>query len=482
MFQPLPSLVAASALALVAASVQAQRPMLVPFEQSLDLLVVDTGIDGVWRLSDLDQRGGYMTNGEIIQFYDGTTGPVSLSNPTCVAVGRFGQVFVGDSTTDVIAILEDLDGNGDALGSGEARAWFDSSNQSGIVMASVMGLTVDAFGDVFAAVANAGSSGTDMILRLSDLNQDGDANDAGEAQVYCQIPNAAGSVGNSIPTKIVIAPNGWLYYAEVGSTGAVQKGVWQLADRNGDGDCDDPGELTHFWTPPSTASAGGFYWGLAVDRAGVFYLTDHNHEQVWRAQDLDQNGTITPNEETLFYQTTNSTWWDVMIHSDGTVLLCEDFTPDRIVALVDRNGDGDALDAGEASDWYDSTQSSIGVRPRGGALKQAPSLAIHPQVVPHGQPINLLVTTPRRTTTVGIVLSNGLAAQPLSLPPIGRLQIDMSIMIPVIAGTSDAQGLFTLPLALPNDPGLIGSYAFQAIADVGSYRPYLTNAVTLTIQ
>ncbi|HEX5054113.1 MAG TPA: hypothetical protein VFZ65_20210 [Planctomycetota bacterium] len=465
-------------LAALATPAAAQAPQLLPYPRTQDLLVVDSTYDGVWRFADRNQDGDFNDPGEITTYYDDVAGSIVLTNPTCIVVAPNGTAYVGDSTVDIIMALDDLDGDGNALGIGEHRVFFDGSNAGGIVMASVQGITIDAAGRLFLAVSNAGTTGTDMILMLVDLNGDGDANDLFEAVEYCTIPGGAGSVGNSIPTKVVVAPDGNLYYAEVGSTGVVTKGVWKLTDLNHDGDCNDAGEVTLFWTPPFAASP--FYWGLAVDDAGNFYVTDHStNESIWRGRDVDGSGVIDPAEQTLFYQTPNSTWWDVVLREDGTVLVCEAFTPDRLTALLDLNHDGDALDANEAHEAYDATVSGAAVLPRGAAFVRAPLLAAAPDIVPIGQSTSLVASASKPGDLTLVVISVGLAA-PFPLPPFGLVEVDIGNFHSVGLGFANAAGEFTVPLAIPNNPVAINTYAFQALSG-DAFRLFLSNAVSLTV-
>ncbi|MCA8950349.1 MAG: hypothetical protein KDE27_12660 [Planctomycetes bacterium] len=459
-------------------TISAQVVPLVPFDHTLDLLVVDSTFDGVFRLGDRSQNGDYLGGSEITTFYDDVLGSIVLTNPSCIAVSRFGTAYVGDSTVDIVLALTDRNGDGDALDAGEHTVFFDSAtNASGIVMASIQGITVAATDEIFAAVSNAGSSGTDMILRLADQNGDGDANDAGEATIYCQIPNAGTSVGDSIPTKVVVAPNLDVYYTDVGSTGVIAKGVWRLHDGNMDGDCNDPGEVTLFWSPPAPANA--FYWSLAVGSDGTFYVTDHGNETIWRARDLDNSGAIDPSEENLFYQTSGSTWWDVVLRDDGVVLVCEDQTPDRITALVDLNADGDALDPNESYDVYDATLSATAVRPRGAALMRGPSLSVAPATVQVGNSATVVIEATRPGDLVVLAGSFGLVA-PTPIAPFGYVELDTALLVSFGLSIANAGGQTTASLAVPNNPALVGGYGFQALAG-DLFRPYLTNGALLTV-
>lgn len=466
------------ALGLPCAAV-AQIPQAIPYPRTFDMLAVDSTNDRVWRLSDLNQDGDCNDAGEILSFYDDVIGSIVLSNPSCIVCAPDGTAYIGDSTADVIVALRDLDGDGDCNDAGEHRVFFTSvTSASGITMASVQGITADGIGRLFLSVANAGTTGTDLIILLHDLDGDGDANDLGEARDYCTIPGGAGAVGNSVPTKILVGPDGNLYYADVGSTGVVTKGVWKLADLNLDGDCNDAGEVNLFWTPPAAASPQ--YWGLAVDAQGAFYVTDHStNKQVWRAFDADLSGSIDPTEQTLFHQSPGSTWWDAVARDDGAVLLFDAAATDRITALRDLNADGDALDAGEAAQVYDAGIAPTAVALRGGALQRAPLLRLSPAAVPIGQTTHLVTQAARPGDLVIAVFSSGLMPT-FPLPPWGNLEIDPTVLIVLGVGIADGSGIFTQPLAIPNNPAVINTYGTQSLAG-DSYRWFLTNGALLTV-
>ncbi len=473
-----------SAAALVAAPLSAQIPPLLPYTRTVDLLVVDSTFDGVWRLSDLNQDGDYNDAGEVNVYYSDASG-IALTNPSCITVADDGTAYVADTGVDIVLALRDLNGDGDANDPGEFTQVFTSNGPGGITMASAQGITVDALGRVYVAVANAGSPpvGSDMILRLEDLNADGDFDDLGESSIYANIPGSASALGASIPTKVVVATNGDLLFTDVGTTAAIAKGIYRLSDLNFDGDASDAGEYLPVWTPP-VGSTGitttPFYWSLAVDFAGAIYTTDHStNEKVWRLFDADFNGTIDPLESTVFYQTAASTWWDAIVREDGAILLVESQTPDRITRLFDLNADGDALDAGEAVEIYDSSVAAQAIAVRGAALMRAPSLTMIPQTTQVGTSSNYTIRTSRPFDLVVPALS--LAAVPsFSLPPFGYLEIDPINGVLLSLGLADAQCNYSTPLTLPNNPVFIGTYATQALCG-DLFRLYLTNGASLTL-
>jgi hypothetical protein len=469
------------AAALLTTATIAQVPPLLPFQRHLDLLVVDSSFDGIWRLADLDQDGDYNDPGEQLVFYS-DVGSIALTNPSSITCADDGTVYIADSTVDIILALRDQNGDGDANDPGEFRVCCNSvANGSGILMASVQGLTVDGLGRLWVANANAGTTplGSDGLYQLSDLNGDGDFDDAGEIVAYCTIPNGGGAVGNSIPTKVWIGPDANVYYAEVGSTGAVTKGVWKLTDLNTDGDCNDPGEVNLLWTPP--ASASPFYWSLAIDPVGNVYTTDHStNEQVWRGNDLNQNGTIEPSEQTLFYQTSASTWWDVLLRDDGAVLLVEAQTPDRITVLRDLNADGDALDAGEASQGYDASVAAQAISLRGAALLRAPRLTSNPPIVQIGNNTSFVTEANKPGDLVVVALSVGPAPLTIALPPWGTVEIDVSAFVILGFGLAGPNGSYVQPFAVPNSPTAIGAWALQSLAG-DNFRLFLSNSASLQI-
>ena len=448
--------------AILAATATAQVVPILPYSRTMDMLVVDSTYDGVWRCIDRNQDGDLLDANEVISYYSDLVGSIPLGNPSCIATAYDGTVYVGDSTEDVIVAMRDNNGDGDANSLGEHRVFFDSNNLSGVIMASIGGLHVDALGRVFAAVANTSTGGSDAILIFEDLNGDGDANDAGEAREYHTVPGT-GAIGDSIPTEVLAGPDLNLYYAEAGATGVITKGVYRLSDNNFDGDCNDPGERTLFWDTSVIGASAPFHYGMAIDATGRFYLSDHSsNETIWTAFDADNSGTIDASEQGVFYQTSASTWWDIVVREDGTVLLCEDQTPDRITALRDLNGDFNAMGVGESREIYDDTlASNPDLRPRGAALMRAPLLSTAPPAVQFGSATSFQTQTSKPVELAAVFLATSISA-PVSLAPFGNLEISGAAYIALGAGVSDASGNFSLAFTVPNTPAAIGTYGAQS--------------------
>ncbi|HRV81733.1 MAG TPA: hypothetical protein P5218_09870, partial [Planctomycetota bacterium] len=79
-----------------------------------------TDPDSVWLFQDLNQDGDYEDAGEMTNFYDDVQGSIVLSSHQGNAIRPDGSLLVSDGTEDIIVLLQDLNGNGDALDNGEA--------------------------------------------------------------------------------------------------------------------------------------------------------------------------------------------------------------------------------------------------------------------------------------------------------------------------------------------------------------------------
>jgi hypothetical protein len=474
----------ALACALFAGALHAQFPKLTPLAHSLDTLVVDTTLDGVWRLMDLNQDGDCNDAGEVTTFYDDVQGSIVLTNPACIAVGPDAIVYIADSTFDIVVALRDANGDGDALDAGEHWVFFDSAtNASGIAMATVQGLTVDADGVVLVATASSSSFGDDAVLRLVDTSLDGDANDLNEASSYGIVQAfGAGALGDSIPTKVRVGQRGDLYFTEVGSTGVIAKGVYAMRDIVvPNGHCNDPGEIVPYWIP----SLGGnpFFWALEATSDGVLYITDHGSERIWRAQDLNSDGSIQAGtaEETLYYQNPGaSTMWEVLVREDGAIVVCEDETPDRLLIYQDLDQSGTIDQPNEISALYDASVAvHATVRPRGAAFLPRPTLEASPNPVRLGQNIGLeFLGTP--LSTAALFAAPGSIPR-FPLPPFGDLELAPIGLSFVGTAALDIRGTSLLFLFIPIDPTLVGTIPLQSF-ELSPFRPHLSRRLDVQIR
>jgi hypothetical protein len=478
----------AGALLACTAPVVAQTFPVIPYARTFDLLLAERGAENVYRLVDLNQDGDYSDPGEVVLYYDDVAAGDVLGTVTSICCALDGTAYVTDSTNDIVLALLDKNGDGDALDPGESWDFFSTAaNQSGIELGSPQAIATDVLGRWFVLTANGGNPvvGNDCVLQLEDLNGDGDANDAGEASIYCLIPGSTGSVAHSVPTKFALGFDGSIYYGDIGSNGSIAKGIYRIHDDNVDGDANDLGEVTLWWTPPFGNAA---WYGMAFDFAGNFYVSNHSTNatvprSIWRAFDTDNNGTIDPSEQVQVYNTTGAItsgiWWDMARRDDGALLLI-DATPDQLLQLVDLTADDDFDDAGESTVVFDKNVAGLpGLDLRGLAFLSTGSLIMNPAVVQLGNPTSFVVRTPMPVNFVIPCASLSFIA-PVPVAPFGYLELDPGILITFGIGISDTAGFYSQPLTLPNDPSMIGSYACQAVTG-DLYRLYLTNGAPFTI-
>jgi hypothetical protein len=455
-----------------------------PFAVPGDIYVTDSASDVIYRIVDLDMDGDGNGAGEVTVFYDDTLGAVNFGNNSNISFGPSGLLYVTDSATNRIVRLVDLDGDGNCHGAAEATVFFDGDpmvNASGIEMAAPAGVSISANHVVFVADSDSGGSGLDGILRLSDLNFDGDANDLGEAIRLYTPPGGIG--GNSIPSDVIIGIDGKLYYIESSSTGLYAKGIYQLDDADGNDFIDPVTEVNQFFVPTPGGSLE-FLWTLTQDAAGNFYTADTGNDIIWRVRDDNSDGVITNATESSAFLTAlgASLIWDVSVSADGTLICVEDQAPDRLLRMKDTNADGVINVLTELENVYSQVISptSIG-NVRGLTWERQPQLTADATVSLGGLAAIEIEAT--EGDTVILYLSTG-TLPPTPLAPFGNLElafVSPEVLLMVFNATAPILVPLAVNLPVPNDPGLSGlSFGFQALVGK-SDRLQITNLQVLTI-
>ncbi len=475
----------ATAVLLLAAATAAQQT--VPFTKAGDMLVADTSGDRIWRLRDMNLDGDYDDAGEVFPFFLSGTNGFALTNPAGMTVDQDGSVFVADTTADTILRLRDLDGNGDALGAAESSIFFSGAgNQSGVTMPTGMGIAIGLDGRVWVANSNTSTAGIDSVLQLQDLNWDGDAEDAGEAIVYASFA-PAGALGDSIPSHVVVAPDGTIYFLDNGSTGVIARGIYRLHDDIvPNGHCNDPGEVSPFYLPAPQA-ATSFLWGLTVGRDGGFYVADSGTERILKVRDISgdfliQNATA---EEVLYFAVpASSLMWNTALDANGTLYVTEDQTPDRLYALTDLDQNGDCLGPNEKTDIYTDTLASVDIgAPRVIAFQRGPGLVLSPSPAPIGG-LATLYMEGQAGTFMNVWLSAGTTS--LSVPPYGTLGLAvftpgtfLELIPPFVMNST---GTVAVTFGIPSDPGLASLSVWAQAIGGPPASPRLGNLLPVTFQ
>lgn len=328
------------------------------------IYVCDIDGDRIWRLEDLGGDGDFNDAGEAVLFYADTwAGVFPLSANSGVRMAPNGSVFVSDTTEDYVLQLVDLNGDGNTDDAGEVTIWFDGragGNASGVLMNSGFSFCIDAQGLLWVASAST-ATGVDAILRLEDVNGDGDANDLGEALEYYLPPVSA-----SLPQATGIGLDGRVYYTENGTAPGFPKGIYRLEDLDLSGTIDQPGEATAFFIPPAQTNTG-FHWNVRLAPDGWLYFSDSGNEFVWKARDLDLDGDAQDAGESQIAWSwpAPSLLWDLAFASDGSLLACESQAPDRVLWMVDASANG-TFEVGETSEAYSDVVSATDIGdPRG---------------------------------------------------------------------------------------------------------------------
>ncbi len=242
-----------------------------------------------------------------------------------------GQVFsssqfllVADSSRDRVVRLADVDASGqiDPAVSGEVIVFYDDDSP-GPDLSTPSALTVDSQGRFYLL-----DGGTlDTVLVLEDENEDDDANDAGEWRVFYENGSAEGPTLYTPNSAVFSASTGALWITDDGRSRGL---IVVLSDGNGDGDAVDVGE------------------------ARVFY-----------------DSTLMEQGEELVFSDPEA----LAVATDGRVFVT-DATLQRVVMLVDGNGDGDAMDQGERSVFYDPRGAHPFADPEGLSLALDGSLFV----------------------------------------------------------------------------------------------------------
>ena len=192
------------------------------------------------------------------------------------------------------------------------------------------------------------------ILFLSDQNGDGDANDPGEIAPFYD--DSAPGISLSIPNGLALGPGGAIFVTD---DGAAVRSVIRLVDANNDGDANDDGESLVFYddtalSPPNLITDPE---SIAVTPRGVVYVGDSTLSAVFRLEDLNGDGdALDAGEATVFYEGNQPVeLFDIdslqLDASEGLYAVDED--TGSTLYLRDENADGDALDSGEAQLFLD---------------------------------------------------------------------------------------------------------------------------------
>ena len=213
--------------------------------------------------------------------------------------------LVSDQGRDQIVLSNDLNGDGDMNDAGETTVFYGAGNASGIIggAGNVFALSQTSSGHVVI-----GDGDTDTVYRLRDNNQNGTAQDAGEAQVWFSgAANASGFKLNT-PNGIAEGPDGAIYVVEADTSGSpTGDWVYRTEDKNGDGDANDAGEATQWLNLKAlNAASSPFEIRFDGDTAYVIDSVGATPNAIYTATDKNGDGVIGAGEVATFASDANS--------------------------------------------------------------------------------------------------------------------------------------------------------------------------------
>lgn len=230
----------------------------------------------------------------------------------------------------------DLNNDGDANDAGETRVFFDASNASGLAAptGNVFQLTQSQNGDVFV-----GDGDTDTVYRLRDLNGNDTAQDAGEASVWFSSHNANGFALQTA-NGVAVGGDGAIYIVEADTLGnPAGDVVYRTEDLNGDGDANDIGESA-IWLDLGALDPSSSPFEITFDGNAAFIAdTAGGTPRIYRAEDSDGSGSVDMTEVVEYVPQGDAPFALALSASDGD-LFAQDLFTDGLIKFTDLDGNG----------------------------------------------------------------------------------------------------------------------------------------------
>ncbi len=204
-------------------------------------------------------------------------------------------------------------------------------------------------------------SADDVIYRMVDFDSDGVIDPTSEANLFYDDSSPGPDL--STPSHLHAYGDGLL----VSDSGTLDA-VLFIRDNNRDGDGNDDGEITPFYDDTSSGPNLSTPNGIAVTADGVVYVSDDGSgvKSIFRLFDGNADGdALDDGEITTFYDATAAEAGptedpeSIAVAFDGTVYV-GDSVLGQVYRLQDLNSDGDALDPGESVLFYDGAAVPVG--------------------------------------------------------------------------------------------------------------------------
>jgi Ca2+-binding RTX toxin-like protein len=282
---------------------------------------------------------------------------VANSPKTGILVSDQGDASIPGSGK--VLLLRDLDGDGKAASAGEITTFFNAANASGLAAPTENVFSVFQARDRSVFISDGQ---TDSVYRLVDRNNDGDANDAGEAKVWFSAANAGG-FSTVTPNGVAQGRDGAIYITNAGTSSAPPDMIYRTVDRNHDGDANDAGEAT-VWADLQQVIATSVPFDITFvgDVAYVSDLTGAAEDMIHRLEDKNRNGVVEASEITTYALEPQAYGApiDIAIDSQDGSILALTWTAGggalhKLYRLTDVNGDGRIDSPAESVEVWNSS-------------------------------------------------------------------------------------------------------------------------------
>ena len=321
------------------------------------MIVSDSSRDRVIHLVDEDGSGTFEADreGEYFVFYDDTSDGPDLSTPSALLSYGDGVLVLDGGTLDSVLLLQDFDGDGSANGVGEWKVFYDDSSV-GPNLNTPNSLVRTSQGEVLIA-DDGGSQG--LVLLLQDLNGDGQALGDDEFRVLYDSKTFAESTPQLLdPEAMAIASDGTLYITDA-TSGAIfqlrdldQSGDFSNTEEvslfytnEGENLLKDPEGLS--------VDAIGNLYVTDEDTGLILKLRDLDGDL--QAKGESEVQIFIDSSAPFGLKDTN----DLTVLSEGSLMVL-DGSRDQIFQVTDLDQDGLALSEGEVKPWLRDEDKLVG--------------------------------------------------------------------------------------------------------------------------
>ncbi len=322
------------------------------------VFVTDPVLDRVYRCSELVVNGAYNDDGDVVVLYDDVVGSIALTDPIAITTFLDDTVYVGDSSERIVLALNDVDEDGDASEAGEHWLYFDGhagGNFHGHEAPHISAVATSLAQSVVWLASSSTQSGEGEVILRLE-----DMNldlDANDFGEAAVFYTAPESHHDD--SRIVglrMGDDGRLYFAENGSSGARARGVYRLEDANNNGVI-DAGEESAFWLP--SLPVGAELSALDHDEAEYWYLLDRTNSVVYRGRDDNDDGVIDASEYGPVWSVSSPLVCnDIAVTDEGGLHIGDSGGTTRMFFGADLDASG-VVDVTEEIESYSSALSNL---------------------------------------------------------------------------------------------------------------------------